>query len=477
MDMSELRGLEAWMRVLSDQDMPTLNSVVRDICALSDKDDCRTDDLTKIILRDANLTSKVLKVANSIHYNRTFMPIKTVSRGIVQLGFDNLKNITLASSLIDSFLRGKPKKLLIESLAKSFHAAVQARALVPYLTGEHKEQVFIAALLRNIGELALLSTGRDTAEQFVSERNLHPEQEAAISREYLGVDIQQLNRGLIKEWALGDLVRESSEVSVRPTTMACAVNIGNELSKYIHKGINSAEMEHIYEEMASLCSISAAAAKAQVMQMAEEAAVIAKSYGVEVLLSALPEVTTQEALAGRASAKRTGYEFQQYLNQIHKTMFESGDISKIMQLSVLALFEGSGMSRVTISMLDYKAKSLDIRYVAGQDTHLWRQTVRIELDKLHKGELLHEFLREQQAIWYQPALGLKPLGALNARTNTGDLMLAPLKVDKRLVAILYADGIEHSLSARQFEDFQLIANQLNLILKVNAATQGAASKP
>lgn len=465
------------MRVLSDQDMPTLNSVVRDICALSDKDDCRTDDLTKIILRDANLTSKVLKVANSIHYNRTFMPIKTVSRGIVQLGFDNLKNITLASSLIDSFLRGKPKKLLIESLAKSFHAAVQARALVPYLTGEHKEQVFIAALLRNIGELALLSTGRDTAEQFVSERNLHPEQEAAISREYLGVDIQQLNRGLIKEWALGDLVRESSEVSVRPTTMACAVNIGNELSKYIHKGINSAEMEHIYEEMASLCSISAAAAKAQVMQMAEEAAVIAKSYGVEVLLSALPEVTTQEALAGRASAKRTGYEFQQYLNQIHKTMFESGDISKIMQLSVLALFEGSGMSRVTISMLDYKAKSLDIRYVAGQDTHLWRQTVRIELDKLHKGELLHEFLREQQAIWYQPALGLKPLGALNARTNTGDLMLAPLKVDKRLVAILYADGIEHSLSARQFEDFQLIANQLNLILKVNAATQGAASKP
>ena len=129
--MSELRGLDAWMRTLSDQDMPTLNSVVKEICELSEDDDCRTDDLTKIILRDANLTSKVLKIANSIHYNRAFMPIKTVSRGIVQLGFDNLKNITLASSLIDSFLKGKPKVLLIESLAKSFHAAVQAPALVP----------------------------------------------------------------------------------------------------------------------------------------------------------------------------------------------------------------------------------------------------------------------------------------------------------------------------------------------------------
>ena len=84
--MSELRGLEAWMRTLADQDMPTLNSVVKDICELSENDECRTDDLTKIILRDANLTSKVLKIANSIHYNRAFMPIKTVSRGIVQLG-------------------------------------------------------------------------------------------------------------------------------------------------------------------------------------------------------------------------------------------------------------------------------------------------------------------------------------------------------------------------------------------------------
>ena len=467
--MSELRGLTAWMRTLADQDMPTLNSVVREICELSEDDECRTDDLTKIILRDANLTSKVLKIANSIHYNRSFMPIKTVSRGIVQLGFDNLKNITLASSLIDSFLKGKPKALLIESLAKSFHAAVQARALVPYLTGEHKEQVFIAALLRNIGELALLSTGRDAAEKFVSERNENPENEAAISREHLGVDINQLNRGLIKEWSLGELVRESSEDNARPTTMACAVNIGNDLSKYIHKGVHSPQMEKIYQQMAALCDISPAAAKKQVVQMAEEAAVIAKSYGVEVLLQALPDAQVAEEAEVAAPKERTGYEFQQHINQIHKIMFEGGDISKIMQLSVAALHEGSGVPRVTISMLDYKAKSLDIRYVAGKGTSLWRQTVRIELDKLHKGELLHDFLRLQQAVWYQASKGLKPLGSLEPLAPKGDLMLAPLKIDKRLIAILYADGAEHKLTARQFEDFQLIANQLNLMLKVNAS--------
>jgi len=78
-------------------------------------------------------------------------------------------------------------------------------------------------------------------------------------------------------------------------------------------------------------------------------------------------------------------------------------------------------------------------------------------------------LRLQQAVWYQAAQGLKPLGALEPLAPKGDLMLAPLKIDKRLIAILYADGAEHNLTARQFEDFQLIANQLNLILRVNAS--------
>ena len=90
------------------------------------------------------------------------------------------------------------------------------------------------------------------------------------------------------------------------------------------------------------------------------------------------------------------------------------------------------------------------------------------MDKLHKGELLHEFLRVQQAVWYQPSVSVKPLGALEPLSPKGDVMLAPLKIDKRLVAILYADGAEQKLAARQFEDFQLIANQLNLILRVNA---------
>jgi HD-like signal output (HDOD) protein len=464
--MKQIRSLDAWMRSLADQELPTINSVVKDICELSASSECRTDDLTKIILRDADLTSKVLKISNSIHYNRSFSPIRTVSRAIVQLGFNNLKNITLATTLIDNLLKGRPKELLIQRLAKSFHAAVQAKALVPYLDNEHQEQVFIAALLRNIGELALLASGNEVAEKFVAARDLHPEQEKAISQEYLGVEIDQINRGLIKEWSLGELVREASEDNLQPNNMIRAINIGNDLSKYMHKGINSPEMARVFAQVSQLCDIPIETAKKNVAQMTEEASVIAKSYGADMLLPAMPVTLETEDIPVK-KAMPSGYEFQQHLNQILKLMFAGGDLSKILQNSVTALHEGSGIARATIAMLDYKAKCIDVRYISGKGTSLWRQQVRIDLDKLYKGELLHDFLREQQPFWYQPSDAVKPLGALQALTSSGDIMLAPLKKDKRLVAIVYADNAGAILSPRQFEDFQLISNLLNLILKVN----------
>jgi len=463
--MSDVRGLTAWMRILANQDLPTLSSVVKDICALSDNDECRTDDLTKIILRDADLTSKVLKISNSIHYNRSFTPIRTVSRAIVQLGFNNLKSITLATTLIDAFLQGKPKEQLIQCLAKSFHAAVQAKALVPYLNAEHQEQVFIAALLRNIGELALLSSGREAVEKFVIARDLYPENEQAISQEYLGVDISLINKQLTKDWALEELTRDATDNNSH-NNMSRAINIGNELSKYIHKGMSSLEMGRMYTQVAQLCDISVEAAKKQVAQMAEEAAVIAKGYGAEMLLSAMPNAGEEDTVA--VESPPTGYALQQHLNQILRFMFEGGDLSKIMQYSVNALHEGSGIARVTIAMLDYKSKCMDVRYISGKGTSVWREHVSIELDKLHKGELLHDFLRAQHPTWYQPAQGIKMVGALDALTTKGDIMLAPLKIDKRLIAILYADNAGGILSPRQYEDFQLIANQLNLYLRVNA---------
>ena len=464
--MTEIRGLEAWMDALAEQELPTLDAVVREICELSENEKCRAEDLTKIILRDADLTSKVLRIANSVHYNPSFAPIKTVSRAIVHLGFDNLRNITLATTLIDNFLKGKPKALLIQSLARSFHAAVQAKAMVPFLDGDKKEQIFIAALLRNISELALISTGRKVVEDFIDARDHAPHTEHSLALDYLGVDTSLLSRYLIKDWALGDLLSEACENHVHSSSAARAVNLGNEISTYIKRGIKSAEMQKLCQQTANLCKIPFEDAKKQILLMADEASVIAKIYGVEVLISALPDPHQIEEK--EIAVEKPDYLFQQQLNQIHKAMLAGDDLPKVTQLSLAALHEGADIPRLAILMVDHKSKMLDVRYVAGKGTHLWRQKIKISLEKLHKGELLHELLRTQQPFHYRAGGERNDAGALHAMAARGDIFLAPLHLNKRLMAIAYADAENGKLSARQFEEFQLIANQLNLMMRLSA---------
>lgn len=466
--MGELRGLDAWMTSLSEQELPTLDAVVKEICELSENEKTRAEDLTRIILRDADLTSKVLKIANSVHYNPSFSPIKTVSRAIVQLGFENLRNITLATTLIDTFLRGKPKELMIQCLARSFHAAVQAKAMVPHLSSERKEQVFIAALLRNLGELALIASGREQVEQFILARNQLPDQERQLAQDYLGVDVNHLTRQLIKEWNLGELLVEACDNRSQSSEAAQAVNLGNELSKHIHRGMKDDEVCKLCDQAARLCKISVEDAHKQVLLMADEAAVIAKTYGVEVLISALPDPHQLEP-SELSEQPKPDYYFQHQLNEIHQLMLVGEDISKITQVSINALQEGAGLARVVIAVVDYKNKSLDIRYTAGRGTHLWLQQPPIKLDNLRKGELLHDFLRSQQPLWHQPKLLDKDIGALRVFGASGDMMLAPLFLNKRLVGILYADALEGKFSQRQFEEFQLIANQLNLMMRISAS--------
>src|SRR5690606_27552390 len=208
-------------------------------------------------------------------------------------------------------------------------------------------------------------------------------------------------------------------------------------------------------------------AKRQVLMMAEEASVIAKTYGAESLLNALPDRADLEPKV--IAQVRSGYEFQYHLNQIHKVMLEGESFSRIMQCAVVALNEGSGIARATIAMMDYKSKCLEVRYVAGSGTGDWRQQGRVELERLHNGELLHEFLRTQQTQWYQAAVSNVPRGTLTNLTEKGDCMIGALKSNKRIVAVVYADAAGTAISPRQFEEFQLIVNQLNMMLLISTS--------
>ncbi|MEX0614488.1 MAG: HDOD domain-containing protein, partial [Methylophaga sp.] len=118
----QAEGVQRFIRQLSEDKMPVFSNTVTEVTNVVSSQDTSAVDVARVILRDAALTGRLLKMANSIHYNRQGQVISTVSRAVMVLGFEQVKAMALTLVLIDSLADGKQRQKLIEEMAQSFHA-------------------------------------------------------------------------------------------------------------------------------------------------------------------------------------------------------------------------------------------------------------------------------------------------------------------------------------------------------------------
>jgi len=199
-------GLQSWIDRFNQAELPALAAVVQDLHRLTLGDKSSVQQLADVLLRDAALTTKVLRIGNSVYYNPSQEPIRTISRAIVLIGFDNVRQIGLSVSLIDGLLARSSRDQLAELLARSFHAAVQARNIAGYVLTKNDEEVFIAALLHNVGELAFWGCAGDAADDLASALAQPGVDEDELVMQLLGTSFRQLSLALVKSWNLGDTV-------------------------------------------------------------------------------------------------------------------------------------------------------------------------------------------------------------------------------------------------------------------------------
>ena len=207
-------GLQSWIDRLNQAELPALASVVQDLHRLSQAEKASVQQLADLLLRDASLTAKVLRVGNSVYYNPSQESIRTISRAIVLIGFDNVRLIGMSVSLIDSLLTRVPREQLQMLLARSFHAAVQARNIAGYVLTKHQEEVFIAALLHKVGELAFWACGGEQADELADALALERPQARAGTQ--VAQD-HQLHRGVVRHFRATAVEVAQISRDLRPT--------------------------------------------------------------------------------------------------------------------------------------------------------------------------------------------------------------------------------------------------------------------
>jgi HD-like signal output (HDOD) protein len=457
--------LTSWIDRFNQAELPAMAAVVQDLHRIIEGDKSSVQQLADVLLRDAALTSKVLRIGNSVYYNPSQEPIRTISRAIVLIGFDNVRQIGLSVALIDGLLAHSSRDQLAELLARSFHAAVQARNIAGYVVNKRTEEVFIAALLHNVGELAFWGCAGEVADDLASALAQPGVDEDEVVMELLGISFRQLSLGLVKSWNLGDTVCLAHQSTSQNDPAVKAVLLGAKISQAALDGWDTPAMDALVGQLARFVDVTPEEAMQQVLASAEETVKMAVTFGASQLCKLIPNTDPEQIRQQQERRKArllqpTLLVMQQALQDLGLMVSKRADIGQVLDTLFKGLHEGAGLERIMLVVLADGQSCFRAKRVVGEGTENWPHDFVLPVSQHEQQHIFSYALRHREALWMgvPVSYNLNELVTqpIRQRLGSGMFFIAPLLAGKREIGLLYADN---RVSGRALKHEQFVAFQ------------------
>ncbi|WP_152208248.1 HDOD domain-containing protein [Marinobacter changyiensis] len=432
-----MSSTQAWVNYLSKVELPVLANTLRRINELTDSTSSTVNQLAAVILNDAQLTSQVLRLSNTVFYNQTRTQVGTVSRAITLIGFDAVKSMAISSLIVDALLARSDRSQLLQCLARALHAAVQARCLLPKRNEQALEEVFIGALLMNIGELAFWSCDTQQADELEA-RLQRNDPYVESQKKVLRTTFAEITRELVEAWSLGPFIKDVVAAGQPNSKAASLVRHSVELARLSEKGWRGAEMDRVLDALAEEVGESTATVRDQVRINALEASKIANSLGIPQVGALLPDGSKSTRSQTPGVPPTDPVLELQILRELSHSLTNKPDINEVCQLVIDGIQKAVGMKRIALLMVDRSGNKLIPRKVAGPDTDPWREAYVVSRDGT--GEL-GVLLPQKVCGIYHPARQTVTPG-FDPWLCQVPALIGPLLANGRLVGMFYADNAD-----------------------------------
>lgn len=139
------------------KDFPTLPTIYTTLLDVMANPKATASDIASVISKDQASSAKILKVANSSIFglqNR----INTITQAVVYIGFNEVKNIVIALSIMDMFSGVKATNQInpLDLWKHSLAVGVQTRLMGKTIGVQKFENYFLAGILHDLGKLLML---------------------------------------------------------------------------------------------------------------------------------------------------------------------------------------------------------------------------------------------------------------------------------------------------------------------------------
>lgn len=195
------------------RDFPAMAPHISELSTKSSREDTSARQLANVILRDYGLTTKLLKLVNSPFYGQYKGRVTTVSRAVVILGFEEVRQMALSLMMFEQLQTtdGKTASDLRDSTMGALMTGLVAKGVARQVGAVDTEEAFVCGMLRGLGKLLVIFYLPEKARRIRALMEKQGRTEEDASAKVLGISFRQLGQLMARKWDLPDQIQKAME--------------------------------------------------------------------------------------------------------------------------------------------------------------------------------------------------------------------------------------------------------------------------
>ena len=252
----EIKGLDHWVSLLSQAEIPVLKQTARDLATLrEDQNRLSARSVAQVIAVDPMMTVKVLRYLQTHKHRSQTSEVIQVEQALIMMGVDAFFDKVPPLPLVQEVLQGHTDALiqLLHVIHRSHRASEYAFDWAVRMSDLHYEEVRIAALLHDLSEMVMWCFA---PQEMLKIRAMQQQDKAlrtrAAQEEVFGFNLLDMQKQLVKNWELPELLLtlmdDACSNQQRVRNVVFAVN----LARHSANGWDDAALPDDYKDIAEL---------------------------------------------------------------------------------------------------------------------------------------------------------------------------------------------------------------------------------
>lgn len=197
--------------------LPSLSSINKALQGLLFAEQRYSAQISEIIRRDPSLTSRLLRLVNSVYYGLT-TPVNSIEEAVFYLGVRQIRQLTMVTPIIEDFQRLSKQCSFPwrEFWQHCIGTAILTREVVSLVQSPPDESDYIAGLVHDVGKIVMAWSFPDHFTEIHRRAMQTTQNLAEIETEILGIDHSELGALYLQRNHLPEVMIKSAQFHHHP---------------------------------------------------------------------------------------------------------------------------------------------------------------------------------------------------------------------------------------------------------------------